>query len=298
MIVLAFDTATADHRRWRADGGARRPVEPRDEPAARRAPRPRRQHLLTLCRERALDADGPRTEPQVRSHRRRRRAGHVHRPAHRRRDRPRAGAVGRGRNLVAAVFALLARAAVAATSRGSPSRCDRRAPWRDLRASSTASRPQHRFFSRPRSSTRAGRAGPGTAVDRRRRAAVRLGLLRGGRGRPRELQPRSTVSPPPAVRRLAAACRRRSGGTGCCRTTCASPTRATGMTTARHPPPHLRRPPAGRRHRAPRVPHTVVAGDVRARALQAQRRLPRRARGRRRRRLPRSARATTPSGTS
>ena len=37
----------------------------------------------------------------------------------------------------------------------------------------------------------------------------------------------------------------------------------------RDPPPHLRRPPAGRRDRAPRVPDPVVAGDVRARALQA-----------------------------
>ena len=40
---------------------------------------------------------------------------------------------------------------------------------------------------------------------------------------------------------------------------------------SRDPPPDLRRPPAGRRDRAPRVPDAVVAGDVRARALQARR---------------------------
>ena len=55
----------------------------------------------------------------------------------------------------------------------------------------------------------------------------------------------------------------------------------------RGPPPHLRGPAAGRRDRAPRLHDAVVAGDVRARALQAERRLPR-GRGRRRaRRLPR-----------
>ena len=41
------------------------------------------------------------------------------------------------------------------------------------------------------------------------------------------------------------------------------------------PPPHLRGPPAGHRDRAPRVPDAVVAGDVRARAVQAGGRLPR-----------------------
>ena len=46
----------------------------------------------------------------------------------------------------------------------------------------------------------------------------------------------------------------------------------------RDPPPDLRRPPAGHRDRAPRVPDAVVAGDVRARAVQALGRLPRRAR--------------------
>ena len=43
------------------------------------------------------------------------------------------------------------------------------------------------------------------------------------------------------------------------------------------PPPHLRRPPAGHRHRAPHVRHAVVARDVRPRAVQAERHLPRRA---------------------
>ena len=52
------------------------------------------------------------------------------------------------------------------------------------------------------------------------------------------------------------------------------------------PPPHLRRPPAGHRDRAPRVPDAVVAGDVRARAVQAVGHLPRRRRRRRARRLP------------
>ena len=54
----------------------------------------------------------------------------------------------------------------------------------------------------------------------------------------------------------------------------------------RDPPPHLRRPAAGDRDRAARVPDAVVAGDVRARAVEAVRRLPRRATRRRARRLP------------
>ena len=42
----------------------------------------------------------------------------------------------------------------------------------------------------------------------------------------------------------------------------------------RGPPPHLRRPAAGRRDRATRLHVAVVAGDVRAGALQAERHLP------------------------
>ena len=55
----------------------------------------------------------------------------------------------------------------------------------------------------------------------------------------------------------------------------------------RGPPPHVRRPPAGRRDRAPRVHDPVVAGDVRARAVQAERRVPGRGGRRRAGRLPR-----------
>ena len=55
---------------------------------------------------------------------------------------------------------------------------------------------------------------------------------------------------------------------------------------ARDPPAHLRGPSAGHRDRAARLPDAVVAGDVRARAVEAVRDLPRGARGRRDRRLP------------
>ena len=58
-------------------------------------------------------------------------------------------------------------------------------------------------------------------------------------------------------------------------TTCASPTPYPAddrpARRSRDPPPDVRRPPAGRRDRAPRVPDAVVAGDVRARAVQARR---------------------------
>src|SRR5690348_6384045 len=57
------------------------------------------------------------------------------------------------------------------------------------------------------------------------------------------------------------------------RSTCGCPTprRRGGARSddppSRHQPPHLRRPAAGHRDRAPRVPDAVVAGDVRARAV-------------------------------
>src|SRR4051812_13643643 len=73
-------------------------------------------------------------------------------------------------------------------------------------------------------------------------------------------------------------------------TICASPTPYPAddrpARRSRDPPPHLRRPPAGRRHRAPRVPDAVVAGDVRARAVEAGGDLPGRVRGRDDGRLP------------
>src|SRR4051794_33901553 len=79
--------------------------------------------------------------------------------------------------------------------------------------------------------------------------------------------------------------------TYCCPTTCASPTPYPAsddrpLQLARDPPAHLRRPPAGRRDRAPRVPDAVVARDVRARAVQGGRHLPRRLRRRDDGRLP------------
>src|SRR5689334_25042647 len=49
---------------------------------------------------------------------------------------------------------------------------------------------------------------------------------------------------------------------------------------AEHPPPELRGPAPGDRDRAARVPHTVVACDVRARAVEAIRNLPGRDAGR------------------
>src|SRR5215208_954288 len=74
-------------------------------------------------------------------------------------------------------------------------------------------------------------------------------------------------------------------------TTCASPTPypdddRPARLAAGHPPPHLRRPAAGRGDRTPRVPDAVVAGHVRARAVQAGRRLLGRVRGRGDARLP------------
>src|SRR4051812_24536546 len=79
--------------------------------------------------------------------------------------------------------------------------------------------------------------------------------------------------------------------THCCPTTCASPTPYPAsddrpLQLARDPPAHLRRPPAGRLDRAPRVPDPVVARDVRARAVQGGRHLPRRLRRRDDGRLP------------
>src|SRR5262249_58431025 len=44
---------------------------------------------------------------------------------------------------------------------------------------------------------------------------------------------------------------------------------------AEHPPPELRGSAPGDRHRAAGVPHSVVARDVRARAVEAVRELPR-----------------------
>src|SRR5689334_6612671 len=49
---------------------------------------------------------------------------------------------------------------------------------------------------------------------------------------------------------------------------------------AEHPPTELRGSPAGDRHRAAGVPNAVVAGDVRARAVEAVRHLPGRDPGR------------------
>ena len=108
----------------------------------------------------------------------------------------------------------------------------------------------------------------------------------------RSTDQRSTGSPP---RRSAGSGRRarRPNGSGCCRTTGASPTPSrrsddrTARRRHRRPPPHLRRPPAGRRGRAPRVPDALVAGDVRAGALQAVRHLPGRVRRGRADGLPR-----------
>ena len=88
--------------------------------------------------------------------------------------------------------------------------------------------------------------------------------------RSRRTRRRSTASARRPLCRLGAAGRRRTG-TRSCPTTGASPTRSPAGDRPHDPPPHLRRPPAGRRDRAPRVPDAVVAGDVRARALQARR---------------------------
>ena len=65
----------------------------------------------------------------------------------------------------------------------------------------------------------------------------------------------------------------------------------------RYRAPHLRRPAAGDRDRAARVPHALVAGDVRAQALQAVRGLPGGHPGRASWWAISSARATTRSGT-
>ncbi len=73
----------------------------------------------------------------------------------------------------------------------------------------------------------------------------------------------------------------------CSPTTCESPTPSPPVTDRpRDPAPDLRGPAAGDRDRAARVPHAVVAGDVRARAVEAVRDLPRGAARRPHRGLP------------
>ena len=74
----------------------------------------------------------------------------------------------------------------------------------------------------------------------------------------------------------------------CSPTTCESPTPSPNRDPRpRHPPPDLRGPAAGDRDRAARVPDALVAGDVRAGAVEAVGHLPGRARGGRDRRLSR-----------
>ena len=98
--------------------------------------------------------------------------------------------------------------------------------------------------------------------------------------------PRKPETPDPRPRRLAAPAAPAGGACGSIPSADprSRPTAAIDESTAASP---YARPAAGRRDRAPRLHDAVVAGDVRARALQAERRLPGR-RGRRRAgRLPR-----------
>ena len=137
-------------------------------------------------------------------------------------------------------------------------------------------------------------------LARRRRPCGRsaTGRYASGRSSRGPGWPCRRTAPPPtgsAPRRSAGSAPRgsRSIATGSSRITAASPTPShrsddrPARRRHRGPPPHLRRPPAGGRHRAPRVPDAMVAGDVRARAVQAVRRLPRGLPRRPPRRLPR-----------
>ena len=144
--------------------------------------------------------------------------------------------------------------------------------------------------------------GPADARDRRRgasasasRSSAAASSVRAGGKRP---------APAERCRDLPAR-RRRERSAPRTRTTCGSPTRRSrsghrrderaGAT--RDPPARLRRPARRRRDRAARLPDAVVDRDVRARAVQADRDLPRGAARRSRSSATRSARATTPSGT-
>ena len=141
--------------------------------------------------------------------------------------------------------------------------------------------------SRPRRSSGCGRGGrprPGWPWGTGRYLSGRSSSAAGRRSR--RTTRRSTASAPPRSAGSPRGGASRRDRDRSCRTTSARRTRrsppaaATAVTASAldDPPPHLRRPPAGHRDRAPRVPDAVVAGDVRARAVQARRRLPRRAR--------------------
>src|SRR4051794_487955 len=148
------------------------------------------------------------------------------------------------------------------------------------------------------------RSPPSGSAPSSRAAASRGG--RGGAGRyasgarsrrltspcPRARPPRMPGAPPPPARRPRAGTR--SPSRDSCRATCARRTRFRrrgGGSSVRagrsaDQAPGLRRPAAGRRDRAPRLPYAVVAGHVRPGAVEAERHLPGRLGGRAPARLP------------
>ena len=163
----------------------------------------------------------------------------------------------------------------------------RRPPRRGVRR--RLARRRARCWPRPRSRPRRSPSGSPrcrrAVAGRGGRGGTLPGPARAGRGR----GPGGRSALPPRQRRWPL-CRLGAGGEPVDRDALAPglPARARRRSPAsrdrsarrrrRDPPPHLRRPPAGRRDRAPRVPDAVVAGDVRARALQAGGHLPGRAR--------------------
>ena len=217
------------------------------------------------------------------THRRRRRPRDVHRPAHRRRHRPRPGAGARGAVVGAGLDAApLAARRLTTRSRGSAWRCStpaaaRPSPraWRDGTAAA-----RRRSRSRPRRWPSAPPRCPAPLLAGGRRGGTISGTSseRPAAAVPDDASPLHRVC---ALRPVRAGRRRRRSGAGDGRPrlprlpTRRSPTAATSTAVTRHdrhrstPPPHLRRPAAGHRDRAARVPDAVVAGDVRARAVQA-----------------------------
>ena len=273
-VILGLDTATPatvggrPARRRRAGRAAPRA-------GARRAPGPRRA-AARRWRAAALDAVGARLRRRAADRRRRR--ARAPSPGCGSASPPRARWPRRTGAEVAAVSTLEALAAAAGTDARRARRA-RRPPRRGLRrrlprrrAARWPRSPSPRRTS-PRSPIRA--HAPWLAVGD---GAVRFrDRLEPAAEVPADASPLHRVSAL-AVCRLAREARARrprrppAGVRAPARTPCPADDRR-----ARHPPPHLRRPPAGHRHRAARLPDAVVAGDVRARALQARRGLPGRA---------------------
>ena len=279
-LVLGIDTATAATAAavWTPDGVA---VEARDDPAP--GARPAHATRLLALVEEALAGAGAGWEDVTRiavgvgpgGFTGLRHGIATARALAQARDLPLAG--------VSSLEALAAGRRRRRPSAGRPRR-HRRPPRRGLRrrlarrrAAARARRRRARRSRRP-----PGRRPARGAAGRGRRGGTLQGGARAGRGRRSGgLLPRSTGS---ARCRSAGSARRGRSPTATrwCPTTAESPTPphpspdVDRPSRRRHrgPPSHVRRPAPGRRDRAPRLHDPLVAGDVRARAVQAERRLP------------------------